>query len=602
VHRHGGGGPNLTDADVLLNPFPMVTWPGSTGCSCPGSRWAGCLVQHHPFDLGTFLRQIEQHRATYTCAPPALLTALLAQRGAASADRHLLAAHPRLRVDAAGAQPAAGLARHLRHRDHQLLRLQRGHRAARHAEGHPRPGCRARQYFPRYGVRDWDFTMASTTLARIVDPQTGAEITEAGRAWRAAHLRARRVPRVPAGQRRARPVRRGTATSGPGTSWRSPATTWSTCTTSTGPGHVVRGGMKHLGGRARGFISGHPKVADVGRGGLRTTCSASAPAGRGARPGEPARDGDARGDSWRTCGTSHRHVFKRPERPRAADELPRNPLARSSSGNCGTNLRPIRISPVAVTTDCRSGYGCLAGGRECQALAEDQARGGKAVIYLDVFAIFRCAQLFVALHGKRDRKKERIWRRRWPALAASIPWCWAGRWATAHPASGRDPGRDLTGQRRQRGADPAVLSRAEHARACRPGTVAPQISGAAAAGRTRWRAPQFRRHQQQLGRLHRPGPGGAFTSAAASWTEPTGRCTGRDGRYSAFWVGLDGYTSPTWSRSAPRWTATGSTRRYYAWYRDLPGRAVKLSQPGQPRRPVLRLGHVPLPPARSAWS
>ena len=34
-------------------------------------------MQHHPFDLATFLRQIEQHRATYTCAPPALLTALL---------------------------------------------------------------------------------------------------------------------------------------------------------------------------------------------------------------------------------------------------------------------------------------------------------------------------------------------------------------------------------------------------------------------------------------------------------------------------------------------------------------------------------------------
>ena len=56
-----------------------------------------------------------------------------AQRGAAGAGRHLLAAPARLRLDAAGAEPAAGLARHVRHRDHQLLRLQRGHRAARHA-------------------------------------------------------------------------------------------------------------------------------------------------------------------------------------------------------------------------------------------------------------------------------------------------------------------------------------------------------------------------------------------------------------------------------------------------------------------------------------
>ena len=36
------------------------------------------------------------------------------------------------------------------------------------------------QYFLRYRARDWEFTMARTMLARIVDPLTGAEITEAG--------------------------------------------------------------------------------------------------------------------------------------------------------------------------------------------------------------------------------------------------------------------------------------------------------------------------------------------------------------------------------------------------------------------------------------
>ncbi len=37
------------------------------------------LIQHHPFDLPIFLRQVEQERVTYTVAPPALL-ALLLQR------------------------------------------------------------------------------------------------------------------------------------------------------------------------------------------------------------------------------------------------------------------------------------------------------------------------------------------------------------------------------------------------------------------------------------------------------------------------------------------------------------------------------------------
>src|SRR6201995_4890423 len=70
-------GPDLTDADVLLNPFPMVNMAGINGMFLPWLKVGGLLVQHHPFDLATFLRQIERHRATYTCAPPALLTALL---------------------------------------------------------------------------------------------------------------------------------------------------------------------------------------------------------------------------------------------------------------------------------------------------------------------------------------------------------------------------------------------------------------------------------------------------------------------------------------------------------------------------------------------
>ena len=43
----------------------------------------------------------------------------------------------------------------------------------------PDPAVRA-LYFPRYGARPWSISMARTTLARIVDPATGAEITEAG--------------------------------------------------------------------------------------------------------------------------------------------------------------------------------------------------------------------------------------------------------------------------------------------------------------------------------------------------------------------------------------------------------------------------------------
>ena len=59
-------GPDLTADDVLLNPFPMVNMAGINGMFLPWLRVGGLLVQHHPFDLPTFLAQIERYRATYT--------------------------------------------------------------------------------------------------------------------------------------------------------------------------------------------------------------------------------------------------------------------------------------------------------------------------------------------------------------------------------------------------------------------------------------------------------------------------------------------------------------------------------------------------------
>ena len=172
-------GPDLTDADVLLNPFPMVNMAGINGMFLPWLKVGGLLVQHHPFDLATFLRQISEHRATYTCAPPALLTALL-QNEALLAQTDISS----LRILGSGSTPLApSLLRGWHDRYGIEIINFYGSNEGIALLGTPKdipdPGVRA-QYFPRYGARDWDFTMASTTLARIVDPQTGAEITEAG--------------------------------------------------------------------------------------------------------------------------------------------------------------------------------------------------------------------------------------------------------------------------------------------------------------------------------------------------------------------------------------------------------------------------------------
>ena len=71
-------GARLTDGDVLLNPFPMVNMSGIGGMFVPWLQVAGTLVMHHPMALPVFLGQIGRERASYTVAPPILLTMLLA--------------------------------------------------------------------------------------------------------------------------------------------------------------------------------------------------------------------------------------------------------------------------------------------------------------------------------------------------------------------------------------------------------------------------------------------------------------------------------------------------------------------------------------------
>ena len=201
-------GPRLTAGDVLLNPFPMVNMAGINGMFLPWLRVGGLLVQHHPFDLPTFLRQIGQYRATYTVAPPALLTALLHNDALLAAGRHLVAAGARFRLGAARAQPAAGLARQVRPGDTQLLRLERGRVAARHPAGHPRPGG-AGAVLPALRGAEQALVVLHRPLDAGADRGPGDRQGDhrGGSARRAADQGARGVPRLPAGQRRARPVR-----------------------------------------------------------------------------------------------------------------------------------------------------------------------------------------------------------------------------------------------------------------------------------------------------------------------------------------------------------------------------------------------------------
>jgi Peptidase A4 family len=66
---------------------------------------------------------------------------------------------------------------------------------------------------------------------------------------------------------------------------------------------------------------------------------------------------------------------------------------------------------------------------------------------------------------------------------------------------------------------------------------------------------------------------GTYTSVSASWTQPAGICS-RGDQYSAFWVGLDGYTSSSVEQTGSAVDCIGRTARYYAWYEMYPAASV----------------------------
>ena len=317
-------GPDLTADDVLLNPFPMVNMAGINGMFLPWLKVGGLLVQHHPFDLATFLRQIEQYRATYTVAPPALLTTLLHNEALlAQADISSL------RMLGSGSTPLAPSLLQGWHDKYGIEIINfygsnEGIALVGTPKDIPEPAARA-LYFPRYGARNWSFSVARTTLARIVDPVTGAEITEAG------------VP----GELRIK---------GPGVfPGYLPASGVPDPFDSDGylktgdvleiagddlqylhyidrsKDMVVRGGMKISAAELEGYICGHPRVADVAVVGYpdevlgERACAVVVP-----RTGQ-AVTLDELVAYLRGLGIA---TFKLPERLELRDELPRNPLGK----------------------------------------------------------------------------------------------------------------------------------------------------------------------------------------------------------------------------------------------------------------------------------
>ncbi len=173
--------PRVVADDVLLNPFPMVNMAGINGMFLPWLRTGCVLVQHHPFDLPTFLGQISTEKVTYTVAPPALLwmllhnEALLSQVDLSSLTRLGSGSTPLQPAMVRGWQEAHGIG------VINFFGSNEGIGLLSSVEDFPDADERA-QYFPRYGAPGvtWSSRVSDWVQVRLVDPTTGEEVTEPG--------------------------------------------------------------------------------------------------------------------------------------------------------------------------------------------------------------------------------------------------------------------------------------------------------------------------------------------------------------------------------------------------------------------------------------
>ena len=174
-------GAELEPGCRLLNPFPLVNMAGWSTCMAAWLRLGATVVQHHPFGLSTFLAQLRDERIDYTVAAPAILTRLLQEPSLLEGvDLH------RLRRIGSGSAPLsewamAGWAA----RGVEVVNYFGSNEGAA-LTGSPRdvpdPVLRAR-HFPRAGVEgfDWSISTARRIRTRLVDPDSGDEVTVPGR-------------------------------------------------------------------------------------------------------------------------------------------------------------------------------------------------------------------------------------------------------------------------------------------------------------------------------------------------------------------------------------------------------------------------------------
>ena len=171
----------LTDEDVLLNPFPMVNMAGVGGMLVPWLLTGSTLVMHQPFELMVFLQQVATEQISYTVCPPALLNMLLQKE-----DVLQKADLSSVRMFGSGSAPLSPWMVETWQEEYgiyvvNLFGSNEGCTLVSAPNDFPSPAKRAK-FFPRFGVEgfEWENRVADCMKSKLVDLETGQEVTEAG--------------------------------------------------------------------------------------------------------------------------------------------------------------------------------------------------------------------------------------------------------------------------------------------------------------------------------------------------------------------------------------------------------------------------------------
>ncbi len=165
----------------LLAGRQLVTCGSFTAYIVPWLANAGTIVCHHPFQLDLFLKQLEEEKITFTSLAPAILHSIFEQM-----DRIKKMDLSHLKCVSSGSSPlpstvVAGLEASLGVRIVNVFGSTEGANLMSFPEDVPDARLRG-THFPRYGQPFAGGRSGSAVWveARLVDPESESEITEAG--------------------------------------------------------------------------------------------------------------------------------------------------------------------------------------------------------------------------------------------------------------------------------------------------------------------------------------------------------------------------------------------------------------------------------------